>query len=259
MKRTLYTCAKAIAAALLICGVACSDGPEAAAPTFDTASGLARCRSARAELDDAWMRLDAARAAVVPSSAVPAAGVGSSGDRRDPETELAAAQTAFDLAYGDDQAALTEFLNAALRTGAADRDIAVALSLYADSAIRCATDVIARSGDYRRAIDLLETARGYFAEAHAALPPDLLAALERARRFSVITKARFDRLARGMTDAQVKVLVGVPYADNVRRSEVAGKQVTSWLYRSEDGGVSALYFDDSLRLYAWRWNVRQGG
>jgi hypothetical protein len=259
MKRTMCTCMKAIAGTLLICGVACSDGPEAAGPPFDAAGGLARCRAARAELDDAWRRLDAARAALVPGSTASAAGTDPTADPSTPEIELAAAQTAFDLAYGDDQAALTEFLNAALRARVADQETGVALNLYADSAIRRAADVITRSGDYRRAIDLLETARGYFAEANAVPPPRLLAALERARRFSVITKARFDRLARGMTDEQVKALVGVPNAANVRRSEVAGKQVTSWLYRSEEGGVSALYFDDSLRLYAWRWNVRLGG
>jgi hypothetical protein len=259
MKRTMRTCVRTIAAALLICGVACSDGREAAAPAFDAAGGLARCRTARAELDEAWRRLDAARAALVPGSTVSTAGAGSAGDRSTPEIELAAAQTAFDLAYGDDQAALTEFLNAALRAGKADQETAVVLDLYADSAIRCAADVITHAGDYRRAVDLLETARGYFADARATPPPALLAALERARRFSVITRARFDRLARGMTDEQVKALVGVPHSGNVHRSEVAGKQVTSWLYRSEDGGVSALYFDDSLRLYAWRWNVRPGG
>jgi len=56
----------------------------------------------------------------------------------------------------------------------------------------------------------------------------------------------------------VKTLVGVPFAGNVRRSEVAGKSVTTWLYGSEDNGVTALYFDDRETLYAWRWNVMTG-
>ena len=109
------------------------------------------------------------------------------------------------------------------------------MTLYADErdALRRATSSTS-SGDYRRAIDLLETARGYFDDAARRAAGSACRRSRPRPEFRVVTRARFDRLASGMTAAQVKALVGVPFSGNVHRTEVAGKQVTSWLYGSED-------------------------
>jgi hypothetical protein len=253
--------AQALIATLLACWSAgCVGGPEAATPAFDRVAGLERCRVAHGTLAAAWQRLDAARGAVENrADLLPTQPATSAPDAGGVETELAAARTAFDAAYADDQAALAELLNASVHTGAGGEAIATALGWYAESARRFAADLIATAGDYRRAIDLLETARDYFVDAHAPSPRELLDDLERARSYRVVTRVRFDRLSRGMTAPQARSLVGVPFSGNVRRAEVAGKRVMSWLYVNEDGGVTALYFDDSSHLYAWRWNVMQAG
>jgi len=250
--------ANALAAALMA-GVmlSCSGRPEAASPLPDIAGGMARSKVARAALLKAWDDLDSLRneSESLASRQPPTPAVT---DRiNELENRLTRVQAAFDAAYNADQAALADVLNS-VGNSAVGPEAIVALNLCAESAMRYARDVIDHSGDYRRAIGLLDTARGYFDDLHAAPPRALTDALQLAREYRLITRARFDRLATGMTGTQVRALVGVPFSGNVHRSKVDGNGVTSWLYGSEDNSVAALYFDDRGMLYAWKWNVMGG-
>jgi len=240
------------------CVFACSSKqevpPAAAAATAD----LARIRAARGELEGAWNALDALRDEADALDAKQRPTAEESARRAELGTLIKGAEAQFETAYGADQSALAEFLNEALNTRPDDASTLAALRLYADSAIRNARDFVDHSGDYRRAIELLETARSYYEAVAAAVPADLTAAMAATREYRYLTRARFDQLKKGMTSREVKSLVGVPYYANVRHSEVGGKRVASWLYGREDGEVAALYFDDRGSLYAWKWDAKRG-
>jgi hypothetical protein len=252
----LRTGALAIAVVILLSlAAACSQDPVDARVAFDPRSGLAGVLAERHKLGKAWDDLDAVYQEAERLASVSRPTAAERGRIRDLQTRLPVAEARFQVAYDDDQAALTAFLAAALAAQPTSEETRAALALNAESAVRYAGDLIARSGDYRRAIELLRTARGYFADARQPTPLALAKALRHASEFEVVTRAHFSRLSRGMTAAEARAQVGVPYAGNVRRSQVLGREVTSWLYRNDEGGATALYFDESGELYAWRWNV----
>ncbi len=254
MDRAAHPFAWTIAAVVASVVLSCSGRSEVADPPIDAAS-ITRVEILRTNLLRAWDHLDSlcAEAARMDANAHPTPA--EAARRSELEHRLTQARAAFDTAYGADQTALTGFLNVSLRTRPGSAETLSAMTLYAASAVRYARDVIDQSGDYRRAVDLLETARGYFDDGHTAPPAVLADALRRAQEFRVVTRARFAQLATGMTPAEVKTLVGVPFSGNVHQTEVGGKMVTSWLYGSEENSVTALYFDDRERLYAWKWDV----
>jgi hypothetical protein len=247
-------------AQLLLAGVVLAGcgAPEAASFRFDAAAGLTRAQNARAVLLSAWERRDALRGEEQRLLALTRKTPADRTRQAEVEARLPQADAAFDAAWATDQADLAEFLNTALAAAPQAPETRAALDLYAESAMRYAAQIVGTRGDYRRASELLDTARGYFLDAQLAPPQPLDEALQRARSYRVVTKERFARLARGMTTADVKALVGVPFSGNVHSSEVAGRTVTSWLYGSEDRGVAAVYFDDRGTLYAWKWDVMQG-
>jgi len=244
--------------ALVACALAaCSEKAERRSGAVGTSAGLVRVRTSGAELEKAWDVLDSLRdeleALDEKQRLTPAE------TRRKVELleQVEAAESRFDSAYGANLSALTDLLNEALHARPAGDTTQEALRLYADSAIRNARRFVDHSGNYRRAIELLETARSYYEAVAAVVPDDLTAALERASDYRFLTRARFDQLNRGMSAHDVKALLGVPFEANVRHSEVGGKRVASWLYGREDGAVAALYFDDRGSLYAWRWDARR--
>jgi len=238
---------------------ACSGKPAQPPPAADGSAGLARIRAARADLERAWDALDALR------DELGALGAGQrlTADETSRKAELIGkvklAEAQFEAAYSADQSALAEFLNEALNARPKSDSTLQALRLYADSALRNARDFVDHSGDYRRAIELLETARSYYEAVAAGPPEDLAAALASAQSYRFVTKPRFDQLKKGMTTSEVKALVGVPFYANIRHTEVGGKTVTTWLYGREDGEVAAIYLDDRGTSYAWKWNVKNVG
>jgi hypothetical protein len=222
-----------------------------------TEGGLDRIRVARTELADAREALDAIRDE---AGTLDERGRLTAAEtmRR---TELAAqqklAEARFESAYSADQSALADFLNEALNVQPKGASTLEAVRLYADAAVSNARDFVDHAGNYRRAVDLLETAKGFYQAVEAGVPADLSAALAHARDYRFITRPRFEQLAQGMTARDVRALVGVPFYADVRHSEVGGKHVASWLYGRDDGGVAALYFDDRGTLYAWKWEAKR--
>ena len=87
-----------------------------------------------------------------------------------------------------------------------------------------AQEWIDRGGDYRRAIEILETQR--------ALDPDyprLDQALARARDMRFVTPQRFARVQTGMTPIDVRAALGPV-------------NLEAWYYPKRDGGKAAVYF-----------------
>jgi hypothetical protein len=145
-----------------------------------------------------------------------------------------------DAAFDVLQSALADALNLALNDFPDSPLTLEALTIYSNEAIEYANDAVAKAGDYKKAINHLYGAFGYYeaigAEPHQALA-DRIAELEEMR---FITKERFDAVKNGMTKDQVEEIAGVPYYQNIKLDEKRG--VETWLFKRDDEGVAALYF-----------------
>jgi hypothetical protein len=150
---------------------------------------------------------------------------------------LAAAR---DTAFETVQATLADFLNIALNEFPAHPATEEGLNLYSDEAILIAEDTVAKAGDYKKAINQLDSALSYYDSIN--LPPyqpliDKIAELDDMR---FITQERFDLVEKGMTMEEVKETAGVPYYQNIQVDEK--RKVETWLYRKREGGAAAIYF-----------------
>lgn len=174
------------------------------------------------------------------------------------EAQLPGAQRAFDAAYENDQNALSNFLNVALNDEAMKNapQTREALRLYADGAIANANNFMEVSGEYSKAIDVLQTAASYFEFIEAPVPEDLQAALEHAKRLRYLSKDRFDQITKGMTEAQVKAITGTPLYANVRETKTGDRTIITWLFSRNpaEGGAAAIYFDKG-KVYATKWDA----
>ncbi len=145
-----------------------------------------------------------------------------------------------EAAYDAVQGTLADFLNIALNDFPDHPATVEGLNLYSDEAILIADDVVAKSGDYKKAINQLDSANSYYDS--IGLPPyqplvDKIAELDDMR---FITQERFDLVQKNMTMDEVKEVVGVPYYQNIQVDEK--RKVETWLYRKREGGAAAVYF-----------------
>ncbi len=242
-----------------VAGLAVGCGAKKAkGPTFDIAGEFAKVTTARDALKQARSNLEAVRGKLEALAKLDRPTPAQSAERAQLEAELKQAQSVFDEAFTNDQSALSAFLNVVLNDEAlrSAQETRKALDLYAEEALVNAKDFMERAGDYRRAIELLETAEGYFTAVNLSPPATLLAAKEEAKNKRYLTKERFDLLKKGMTEEQVKAITGTPFYANVRENEVRGKKVVSWLFNRQDGEVAGLYFEKG-KLYALKWNVKE--
>lgn len=100
-----------------------------------------------------------------------------------------------------------------------------------------AQDYIDQGGDYRRAIEILDTSLMIDPE-----NPDLLAAREQAHADQFMTPERFESVNKGMTQAEVQSMLGTPNPHNIREYE--DKNVVAWFYRREDKGAAGVWFEE---------------
>jgi hypothetical protein len=132
---------------------------------------------------------------------------------------------------------LVDFIDAfgPLQAGRAPAERQAAIRMKSDEDLAVAAEWIERGGDYRRAIEIYETQRRIDPE-YAALS----AALRRAREMREVTAERFARVERGMTQAQVRSILGPVNLRLVRSFPDRG--VETWLYPQDEGGTAAVYF-----------------
>ena len=156
------------------------------------------------------------------------------------------AVSALSQSYGS---RLVEFIDSfgPLQAGPSAPERRGAIRMKSDEDMAVAAEWIERGGDYRRAIEIYETQR--------RLDPDyqaLAAALRRAREMRQVTAARFAGVEKGMTQAQVRAVLGPVNLRLVRSFPERG--VEAWLYPQDRGGTAAVYFrrdgeDGSLVVY----------
>ncbi len=127
-----------------------------------------------------------------------------------------------------------------------------ATRMKSDEEIGVAHQLIARSGDYRRAMAIYEAA--------LAVDPQnerLRQDLARAREDRYMSAARFSRAAPGMTARQVRAALGQPNAHDVRG--YPDKRVVGWFYpRDPTGAAAGVWFQQrggQLTVYLCDWNA----
>jgi outer membrane murein-binding lipoprotein Lpp len=121
-----------------------------------------------------------------------------------------------------------------------ERQVA-ALRMKSDEDILLAREWIDRGGDYKRAIEIYNTALMF--------DPDnekLKAALAEAEAERYMTEERFTVVDKGMTEAEVRALLGQVNPYNVR--EYPDKDVVAWFYpTAEDGSAAAVWFQPNKK------------
>jgi outer membrane protein assembly factor BamE (lipoprotein component of BamABCDE complex) len=111
-----------------------------------------------------------------------------------------------------------------------------AIRMKSDEDILLAREYIEEAGDYRRAIEIYETAL-------AADPdnPRLRTELETARARRYVTRERFALVREGMAQDEVRRLLGPPNLQDVR--EYPERGVTAWFYpKDASGAAAAVWF-----------------
>ena len=120
-----------------------------------------------------------------------------------------------------------------------------------------ANEFVEKGGDYKRAADILEQALKVDPE-----NPDLQERLAWVQDMRFMTKERFDQVENGMTEEQVRDLLGPVNLRNIREFE-DGKYI-GWFYLKDPeagGGAAAVYFQkdkDIWTSYRTDFNALEG-
>ena len=130
-----------------------------------------------------------------------------------------------------------------------------AVRMKSDEDLAVAREWIDRGGDYRRAIEILETQR-----ALDPADPRLEQALAQAREMRFVTPERFARVQEGMTQVDVRAALGPVNLREVLRRPA--EQLEAWYYPKRGGGRAAVYFryDEARRGYVvYQTELAAGG
>jgi hypothetical protein len=127
-----------------------------------------------------------------------------------------------------------------------------AIRMKSGEDIAIAKEFIDLGGDYRRAIDIYNSA--------LAVDPDnpaLKSALAEAEARRFMTSERFALVRKGMSEGEVIAALGRPLQRNIR--DYPEKKVTAWFYpKNETGEAAGVFFTDAKTVYSTDFDaVRQ--
>lgn len=124
-----------------------------------------------------------------------------------------------------------------------------------------AAQVMAREkvivGDYY--FGILSRYEGALQEYRAALAfdpnnTDIQKRIELAESRRTVPMATFVTVKNGMKEDEVRRLVGLPREDWIKQVVQNNRVYSVWIYPKEDGGASAIYFDNGV-VYHTNWNA----
>ena len=156
------------------------------------------------------------------------------------EGKLEASAVESEAVFEEVQGLIADLLNVGINEYPDSTQTADALMIYADEAILVAIDMVGQSGDYKKAIDHLSTAEGYFEAAGLTPYHPLVAQIGEFDDWRFINQERFVQVKKGMTMEEVVATVGQVYFRNIQ--EIPDRGVESWLYKKRGGGAAAFYF-----------------
>ena len=111
-----------------------------------------------------------------------------------------------------------------------------ALRMKSSEDIILAREWIVKGGDYKRAIEIINTALMFDGD-----NPELQAALAEFETNRFMTEERFAAAEKGMSEADIRRVLGQANLHNVR--EYPDKDVVAWFYpTAEDGSAAAVWF-----------------
>lgn len=116
-----------------------------------------------------------------------------------------------------------------------------------------AQEYIDKGGDYRRAIEIYETALTVDTDNE-----EIQAKLEEAKALRYMTEDRFSAVKKKMTEDEVREILGAVNLRNIR--EYPERNVTAWFYPKEDNGAAGVYFEKDkksgeLRVYEAKYDA----
>lgn len=154
-----------------------------------------------------------------------------------PEEQLAALRQETDKMGEDFTAQLAEFINSQeIYEGEELTPIQrQAFDMKEDEDILVAQEYIDKAGNYQKAIDIYNT--GLLADPTSE---KLLAAKAAAEEQRYMTEERLAQVEKGMTEDEVRQLLGTPMRANVREYEERG--VTAWFYPKAEPNTAAGVF-----------------
>lgn len=134
---------------------------------------------------------------------------------------------------------LVEYLNALaipLGMGEQSEETTTLIRLWMDENIYIAREHIEKGGDYHRALEILESSRDT-----DPTNERLSLEIEKVRSLRYMTASRFAAVENGMSEDEVREVLGPVYIHNIR--EYPEKQVLAWFYMREDGGAAGVFFE----------------
>ncbi len=149
------------------------------------------------------------------------------------------------------QGELADFLNLALNDYPQAPSTAEALNIYAQEAMVVAADHVKNSGNYKKAINILSTAKNYYESVQLPAPDELTQLIDSYEDLRYITKERFDAVEKGMSEDEVAEAAGQPYYLNKKEE----KGIQFWLYPKREGGAAAVYFNKKGKVYNKNWEA----
>jgi hypothetical protein len=158
----------------------------------------------------------------------------------DVKGKLEASATTTEAKFEEVQSQLADALNIGINDFPDSPETAELLIIYSDEAILVAEDMVMKAGDYKKAIDHLSNAEGYFAAAGLTPYHPLIAKIAEFDDWRFINQERFDAITKGMSREEVTETAGHVYYRNIQKSESKG--VETWLYKKREGGAAAVYF-----------------
>ena len=102
---------------------------------------------------------------------------------------------------------------------------------------------------YDRALEMYRAAQQLDPSSEAARER---IALAESRRF--LSMSLFAIVKTGMKEEEVRLLAGLPREDWIKQVVQNNRVYSVWIYPKEDGGASAIYFDNGV-VYHTNWNA----